>query len=81
MREKRVKGQFALSRLLVTDFLLLSVLFWSWSSIKKFKVSGSQILESWVPGPRSYVLGPGPQVLGPGSQVLILDYATYAWVE
>ena len=63
MREKYVKGCFALSRLLVSDFLLFNVLFWS--SMKKFKVLGSQILESWVlslecqvPGLRSWALGP-----------------------
>ena len=70
MREKYVKGYFALSRLLVSDFLLFNILFWS--LIKKFKVLGSQILESWVldlesqvPGPKN--LGPGSRVLGPGS--------------
>ena len=58
MREKYVKGYFALSCLLVSDFLLFNVLFWN--SIKKFKVLGSQILESWswVPSPESQVLGP-----------------------
>ena len=79
-----LKGYFTLSRLLVSDFLLFNVLFWS--SIKKFKVPGSQILESWVlslgswvPGPRSWVAGPGSWVSvagprswvsGPGPQVL-----------
>ena len=66
MREKYVKGYFALSRLLVSDFLLFKVLFWS--SIKKFKVPGSQILESWFQDPGSWVLRPR-------SWVLILDYA------
>ena len=56
MREKYVKEYFALSRLLVSDFLLFNVLFWS--SIKKFKVPGSQILESWVLGPEFKVLSP-----------------------
>ena len=60
MKEKYVKGYFALSHLLVSDFLLFNVLFWS--STKKFKVLGSQILESWVQSP--------------GSQVFILDYVT-----
>ena len=70
-----LKGYFALSRLLVSDFLLFNVLFWS--SIKKFKVLGSQILESWVlslgswvPGPRSQVPSSGSRVTGPVSQVL-----------
>ena len=66
MREKYVKGCFALSCLLVSDFLIFNVLFWS--SIKKFKVQGSQILESWV-------LGPESGALSLGSWVLILDYA------
>ena len=82
MMEKYVKRYFTLSRLLVSDFLLFNVLFWS--SIKKFKVPGSQILESWVlslgswvpgprawdPGPGSWVLGSESWVLGSGSQVL-----------
>ena len=75
MREKYVEGYLALSRLLVSDFLLSNVLFWS--SIKKFKVPGTQILESWVPGPGSQVLGPVTQVSGPGSWVLTLDYARF----
>ena len=82
MREKYVKEYFTLSRLLVSDFLLFNVLFWS--SIKKFKVLGSQILESWIldlefqdPGPRSWIPGPRSWVSGPGSWVLILDYAVY----
>ena len=59
-----VKGCFStLSRLLVSDFLLFNVLFWS--SMKKFKVSGS-----WVLGPCSWVFGFGSQVLCPGSRVL-----------
>ena len=64
MREKYVKGYFVLSRLLLSDFLLFNLLFWS--SIKQFKVLGYQILkflvlrlESWVPGPGTWVLGPG----------------------
>ena len=76
MREKYVKEYFALSRLLVSDFLL-NVLFWSWSSVKKFKVLESQILESWVLGLDSWVLSPRTQVLGlkswvsgPASRVL-----------
>ena len=80
MREKYVKGYFALSRLLVSYFLIFNVLFWS--SIKKFKVPESQILESWVlrfwswvPGFRSQDLGPGSWIPGLGSWVLILDYA------
>ena len=82
MKEKYVKGYFALSRFLVSDFSLFSVLFWS--SVRKFKALGSQILESWVlrlgswvlgpgswvPGPRSRILGPGTRVLGSGSWVL-----------
>ena len=75
-----LKGYSALSRSLVSDFLLFNVLFSS--SIKKFKVMGSQILESWVlslgswvPGPSTWVLGPKFWVLGLGSWVLILDYA------
>ena len=66
-----MKGCFALSHLLVSYFLLFSVLFGS--SLKKFKVSGSQVLghESWVLGPgilglRSWVPGPRFWVLGPG---------------
>ena len=51
-----LKGYFALSLLLVSDFLLFKVLFWC--SRKKFKVLGSQILESWVLGLESQVLGP-----------------------
>ena len=66
MREIYVKGYFVLSRLRVSDFLLLNVLFWS--SIKKFNVPGSQILEFWVLGLECWVLGPR-------SWVLILDYA------
>ena len=80
MMEKYVKGYFALSRLLVSDFLLFNILFWS--SIKKFKVPGSQILESWVlglgswvPGSRSWVLGPGSWLLGLEFRLLNLDYA------
>ena len=80
MREKYVKVYFVLSRLLVSDFLLFNLLFWS--SIKKFEVPGSQILESWVlrfwswvPGFRSQDLGPGFWILGLRSWVLILDYA------
>ena len=82
MREKYVKRYFALSHLLVNDFLLFNVLFWS--SIKKFKLPRSQNLESWVLGsefwvlsPRSYVpepefcvLGHRSRVSSPGSQVL-----------
>ena len=59
-----LKGYFALSRLLVSDFLLFNVLFWT--SIKKFKVLGSQILESWVLSLRSWVPGPRSR---PGSWV------------
>ena len=80
MRQKYVKGYFALSRLLVSDFLLFNVLFWS--SMNKSKVPGSQILESWVPGPenrvlcpRSWVPGPGSWVAGTRSWVLNLEYA------
>ena len=72
---KCIKRNFALSRLLVSDFLLFNALFWS--SIKKFKVPGCHILESLVPGPGSWVPSPGFWVLnlgswvtGPGSQVL-----------
>ena len=68
MREKYVKVYFVLSSLLVSDFLLFNVL--SWSSIKKFKVLGSQILESWILGPESLVLSTRSQVLGPKSWVL-----------
>ena len=64
MREKYVKGYFALSHLLASYFLIFNVLFLS--SIKKFKVLGFQILESWVSGSRSCVLGAGSQSLGPG---------------
>ena len=67
MREKYVKGYFVLSRLLVSDFLLFNVLFWS--SVKKFKVLGCRILESRVLGPRSQVLHPGSRVPGPRSWV------------
>ena len=65
MRENFLKGYFVLSSLLVSDFLLFNVLFWS--PIKKFNVLGSQILESWVLGPRSWILGPGSCVPGPES--------------
>ena len=67
---KYVKECFALSRLLLSDFLLFNVLIWS--LIKNFEVSGCE------------VLGPGPCVLGfrvpdPESRVLgpYLDYACY----
>ena len=72
MREKYVKWYFVLLRLLVSDFLFLNVLFWSWSSIKKFKVPGSQIFESWVLSPESWALSPGFRVPGSGSWVLDL---------
>ena len=77
--KKYVKGCFALSRLLVTDFLLFNVLFQS--SVKMFKVPGFQVLGSWVldpgvPGPVSRVPSSGfPRsgswilgslILGPG---------------
>ena len=81
-KSSNLKGYFVLSSLLVSDFLLCNVLFWS--SIKNFKVPGSQILESWVLGPEfgvwsprsqdpgleSCALGPGSWVLGPGSWIL-----------
>ena len=77
-----IKGYFALSRLLVSNFLLFNVLFWS--SIKKswgprFWSPGSRVLGlesqvpcpgSWVPVPRSWVLGLGSWVPGPRSQAL-----------
>ena len=68
-----LKGYFELSRLLVSDLLIFNVLFWS--SIKKFKVQGSQILESWVLSFGSWVSGSRFRVLGPGSSILNLDYA------
>ena len=66
-----MKGLFALSRLLVTDFLLFNVLFQS--SVKMFKVPGFQVLGSWVLGPG--VPGPVPWIpssgfLKPDSRVL-----------
>ena len=73
-----LKGYFALSRLLVSDFLLFNVLFWSSTKSSKsgcprFWSSGSWVLglESQVPdpGPGSWVLGPKSRVLGPGSWV------------
>ena len=78
MMEKYVKGYFALSRLLVSDFLLFNVLFWSSIKVQNpgvpdFGVLGS---ESWVLSPRSRdmdpvsrVPGPWSWVLGPGSRV------------
>ena len=67
---KYAKGCFALSRLLLSDFLLFNVLIWS--SIKNFEVSGSEVLDpgscvlaSRVPDLDSRVLGP------------YLDYACY----
>ena len=54
-KEKYGKGYFVLSRLLVSDFLLLNVLFWS--SVKKFKVPDFEVLSlgSWVFGLESQV--------------------------
>ena len=65
MREKYVKGYFALSRLLVSDFLLFNVLFWS--SIKKFRGPRFWSLESWVLGLEFQIPGPEIRVLGPES--------------
>ena len=77
-----IKKYFALSRLLITDFLLFNVFF-------KIFILGSQILgswllslQSWVQGPSSWVLGLvywvlSPGVFGHGSWVLILDYVTF----
>ena len=67
MREKYVKGYFAFSRLLVSDSLIFNVLFWS--SVKNFKVPGSQILESWVLCPESRILSPGSWVVDPVSRI------------
>ena len=78
-----IKGYFALSRLLVSNFLLFNVLFWS--SIKKswgprFWSPGSWVLGlesqvpcpgSWVPVPGSWVLGLWSRVPGPGSWVSV----------
>ena len=76
-----IKGYFALSRLLVSNFLLFNVLFWS--SIKKswgprFWSPGSWVLglESQVPCPGSWVLGLGSLVSGPRPWVLGLG----SWV-
>ena len=71
MREKNVKLYFVLSRLAVSDFWLFNVLFWS--LVKKFKVLGSHILESWVLGPEPFVLGPTSHVSWPRSWVLDPD--------
>ena len=73
MREKYVKGYFALSRLLVSDFLLFNILFLKFN--KKVQSSGVPdcgVLdpEAWILSPRSQVSGPGSQVMGPGSWVL-----------
>ena len=67
---KMCKGIFWVSCLLASDFLLFNVLFWS--SIKKFKVLGSQVLESYVSGPETLVSSPGTQnpVMDPGSRLL-----------
>ena len=43
---KYAKGCFALSRLLLSDFLLFNVLIWS--SIKNFEVSGSEVLGPYL---------------------------------
>ena len=74
MSEKYVKGYFVLSRSFISDFLLFNVLFRS--SLKKFKVLGSQILEFWVLSLGSWVPGPRSRVLGLGSRVL----STEPWV-
>ena len=70
MREKYVKGYFALSHLLVSYFLLFNVLFWS--SIKKFWGRRFWSLKSWVLSLGSQAPGPGTQALGPGFWVLSL---------
>ena len=84
MKEKYVKGYFALSRLLVSEFLLFNV--FQRPGVPDFGVVGP---EAWVLSPKSRVLGPGSWVLlldyglprswvsDPGSWVLILDYAFY----
>ena len=64
MTEKYVMGYFALSRLLVSDFLLFKVLFWKFN--KKVQSPGV---------PDFGVLSTEAWVLSPKSQVLILDYA------
>ena len=63
MREKCKKGYFALSRLLLSDFLLFDILFWR-------LILGSQNLESSIPGPESWVLSPRSWVPGVWSWVL-----------
>ena len=73
MKGKYVKGYFALSRLLVSDFLLFNILFLKFN--KKVQSSGVPdcgVLdpEAWILSPRSQVPGPGSQVMGPGSWVL-----------
>ena len=73
-----LKGYFALSRSLVSDLLLFNVLFSS--SIKKFKVLGSQILESWVLSLRSWVPGPSTWVLGPYFRVC-QDKLVLYWIQ
>ena len=74
MKEKYVKGYFALSRLLVSEFLLFNV--FQRPGVPDFGVVGP---EAWVLSPKSRVLGPyfrlcPPRVLGTGSWVLLLDY-------
>ena len=79
MREKYVKGYFALSRLLVNDFLLFNVFFFLKfnKKVQSLGVPDFGVLgpETWVLSPRSLFLGPGSQVLSPESRVLTLDYA------
>ena len=78
MKEKYVKGYFALSRLLVSEFLLFNVFnVFQRPGVPDFGVVGP---EAWVLSPKSRVLGPyfrlcPPRVLGPSfrlwsSQVL-----------
>ena len=73
MKGKYVKGYFALSRLLVSDFLLFNILFLKFN--KKVQSSGVPdcgVLdpEAWIPGPGSWVPGHGSWILGPGSWIL-----------
>ena len=77
MREKYVRDTLRYHVYLYVIFLLFMWFFWS--SIKQFKVPGSQILESrvlklrsrvQVPGPGTWILGPESRVVGPRSWAL-----------
>ena len=70
-----LKGCFALSRLLLSDFLLFNVLFLIFIMGSQILRSGVLSLESWVPEPEFRALGPRSWVPGLGYWVLILGYA------